>query len=102
MRFATLVVIACAALSGCAIPPPELRQQFAVPAWNHMFGVSESYGAFCLMVFIVGSAVGVLVGGFFADRVRNHERVAAIVVYGPTGRIRLFRYDPETGWRGGV
>jgi len=30
MRFATLVVIACAALSGCAIPPPELRQQFAV------------------------------------------------------------------------
>jgi MFS family permease len=53
-------------------------QQFAVPAWNQMFGVSESYGAFCLMVFIVGSAVGVLVGGFFADRVRNHERVAAI------------------------
>jgi MFS family permease len=53
-------------------------QQFAVPAWNEMFGVSESYGAFCMMVFIVGSAAGVLVGGFFADRVRNHERVAAI------------------------
>jgi MFS transporter, FSR family, fosmidomycin resistance protein len=53
-------------------------QQFAVPAWVQMFGVSESYAAFCLMVFIVGSASGVLVGGFFADRVRNHERVAAI------------------------
>ena len=53
-------------------------QQFAVPAWNQMFGVSESYGAFCLIVFIVGSAAGVFAGGFFADRVRNHERVAAI------------------------
>jgi MFS family permease len=53
-------------------------QQFAVPAWNQMFGVSESYAAFCLIVFMVGSALGVLVGGFFADRVRNHERVAAI------------------------
>lgn len=27
--------------------------------------------------------------------------VAAVVVYGPTGRIRLFRYEPEGGWRGG-
>jgi MFS transporter, FSR family, fosmidomycin resistance protein len=53
-------------------------QQFAVPAWDQMFGISESYAAFCLIVFIVGSATGVFVGGFFADRVRNHERVAAI------------------------
>ena len=29
------------------------------------------------------------------------KRVAAVVVYGPTGRIRLHRYDPENGWRGG-
>jgi hypothetical protein len=29
------------------------------------------------------------------------QRVAAVVVYGPTGRIHLFRYDPGTGWRGG-
>jgi prepilin-type N-terminal cleavage/methylation domain-containing protein len=28
-------------------------------------------------------------------------RVAAVVVYGPTGRIRLHRYDSENGWRGG-
>jgi MFS family permease len=53
-------------------------QQFTVPAFNQMFGFSESYAAFCLIVFVVGSAAGVLVGGFFADRVRNHERVAAI------------------------
>ena len=43
-----------------------------------MFGVSENYAALCLIVFIVGSAAGVLVGGFFADRVRHHDRVATL------------------------
>ncbi|HMF08776.1 MAG TPA: GspH/FimT family pseudopilin [Thermoanaerobaculia bacterium] len=28
-------------------------------------------------------------------------RVAAVIVYGPTGRIRLQRYEPATGWRSG-
>jgi len=51
-------------------------QQFAVPAWRTMFGVSQSYAAACLIVFMVGSAAGMLVGGIFADRVRRHERVA--------------------------
>jgi MFS family permease len=53
-------------------------QQFAVPAWHSMFGVSESFAALCLVVYVVGSAAGVFVGGFFADRVRHHDRVAAI------------------------
>jgi FSR family fosmidomycin resistance protein-like MFS transporter len=53
-------------------------QQFAVPAWTSMFGIGENYAALCLIVFIVGSAGGMLVGGFFADRVRHHDRVAAI------------------------
>ena len=53
-------------------------QQFAVPAWTNMFGVSENYAALCLIVFIVGSAAGVLVGGLFADRVRRHDRVATL------------------------
>ncbi|MEA2848018.1 MAG: transporter, family, fosmidomycin resistance protein, partial [Rhodospirillaceae bacterium] len=53
-------------------------QQFAVPAWASMFGVSENYAALCLIVFIVGSAVGVLAGGIFADRVRRHDLVATL------------------------
>jgi len=52
-------------------------QQFAVPAWTNMFGVSENYAALCLIVFIMGSASGMLVGGYFADRVRRHDLVAA-------------------------
>lgn len=51
-------------------------QQFAVPAWTSMFGIGENYAALCLIVFIVGSAAGVLAGGFFADRVRRHDLVA--------------------------
>jgi MFS family permease len=53
-------------------------QQFAVPAWTGMFGITENYAAVCLIVFIVGSAGGVLLGGIFADRVRRHDRVATI------------------------
>jgi len=52
-------------------------QQFAVPAWSSMFGVTENYAALCLIVFIVGSAAGILVGGYFADRVRRYDLVAS-------------------------
>ena len=44
----------------------------------NMFGISENYAALCLIVFIVGSASGVLVGGLFADRVHRHDRVAMV------------------------
>jgi predicted MFS family arabinose efflux permease len=53
-------------------------QQFAVPAWTSMFGIGENYAALCLIVFIVGSAGGVLMGGVFADRVRRHDLVATV------------------------
>jgi MFS family permease len=53
-------------------------QQFAVPAWTAMFGVTENFAALCLMVFVVGSASGMLTGGFLADRFHQHERVAAL------------------------
>jgi MFS transporter, FSR family, fosmidomycin resistance protein len=52
-------------------------QQFAVPAFRSMFGVSQDYAALCLIVFVLGSASGMLLGGWLADRMRHHERVAA-------------------------
>jgi MFS family permease len=53
-------------------------QQFAVPAWKSMFGVTQTYAAICLILFVVGSAAGMLLGGYFADQMRHHERIAAI------------------------
>jgi FSR family fosmidomycin resistance protein-like MFS transporter len=53
-------------------------QQFAVPAWSSMFAVTENYAAVCLMVFVVGSASGMLAGGYIANHSHHHERVAAI------------------------
>lgn len=52
-------------------------QQMAVPAWTEMFGVTERYAALCLIVFMVGSAAGMLAGGFFADNVKRHDLVAS-------------------------
>ena len=52
-------------------------QQMAVPAWVEMFGVTKRYAALCLIVFMVGSAAGMLAGGFFADSVRRHDLVAS-------------------------
>lgn len=52
-------------------------QQMAVPAWVEMFGMTERYAALCLIVFMVGSAVGMLAGGFFADGVKRHDLVAS-------------------------
>lgn len=52
-------------------------QQMAVPAWMEMFGVAERYAALCLIVFMVGSAAGMLAGGFFADNVKRHDLVAS-------------------------
>ena len=49
----------------------------AVPAWMEMFGVTERYAALCLIVFMVGSAAGMLAGGFFADSVKRHDLVAS-------------------------
>jgi FSR family fosmidomycin resistance protein-like MFS transporter len=52
-------------------------QQMAIPAWMEMFGLGERYAALCLMTFMVGSAVGMLAGGFFADNVKRHDLVAS-------------------------
>ena len=52
-------------------------QQMAVPAWMEMFGLGERHAALCLMVFMVGAAVGMFVGGFFADGMKRHDLVAS-------------------------
>jgi MFS family permease len=51
-------------------------QQMAIPAWQAMFGVGRGYAVFCLVVFLVSAAGGMLLGGYFADRMRRHDIIA--------------------------
>ncbi|PPR69694.1 MAG: hypothetical protein CFH00_00228, partial [Alphaproteobacteria bacterium MarineAlpha1_Bin1] len=72
---------------------------FAVAAFVSVQDMSLRESQMALTVFLVGSAVGVLLGGYIADRTRHHEWVAvtgflvtAVVVFG-VGNILL-----SAGW----
>lgn len=72
---------------------------FAVAAFVAIQEVSLQQAQMALTMFLVGSAVGVLLGGFIADRTRHHEWVAvagflvtALVVF-VVGNVML-----SAGW----
>lgn len=72
---------------------------FAVAAFVAIQEVSLQQAQMALTMFLVGSAVGVLLGGFIADRTRHHEWVAvagflvtAVVVF-VVGNVML-----SAGW----
>ncbi|TCH97931.1 MFS transporter [Roseococcus sp. SYP-B2431] len=53
-------------------------QGFAVSAWEAASGVSLTAANVALTAWLAASAVGVLVGGYVADRTRRHGLVAAL------------------------
>jgi MFS family permease len=55
-------------------------QSFAVPAFLMIYAAPLTLAAGALTAFLVGNASGLLAGGFLADRVRHHTRVAVIGV----------------------
>jgi len=52
-------------------------QQFAVPALQKMFPLALEAAATALAALLIGSAVGVVLGGWVADRAVRHDVVAA-------------------------
>ena len=52
-------------------------QGFAVSAWNAAHGTSLTAGNIALTAWLAMSAIGVLAGGYVADRTRRHGLVAA-------------------------
>jgi MFS transporter, FSR family, fosmidomycin resistance protein len=51
-------------------------QAFGPTALTLGYGLSLSAAAFAVSIYLVGSAGGILMGGFLADRTRRHHRVA--------------------------
>ena len=49
---------------------------FGVVAFIDLHGMSLSKAQLALTCFLVGNAVGILIGGYIADRTAHHERVA--------------------------
>ncbi len=52
-------------------------QQFAVPALQKMFPLTLEAAAAALAALLIGSAVGVVLGGWVAERAARHDVVAA-------------------------
>ncbi|WP_207538019.1 MFS transporter [Sabulicella rubraurantiaca] len=64
-------------------------QGFSVSAWNQAHGLSLVSGNMALTAWLAMSAVGVLAGGWVADRTRRHGLVAA-GGFGAAGALILF------------
>ncbi|HEX2888779.1 MFS transporter [Vineibacter terrae] len=56
-------------------------QQFAVPALREMFPIGLEAAAAALTALLLGSAVGVVFGGWIADRATRHDTVAAVGLF---------------------
>jgi len=56
-------------------------QQFAVPALREMFPIGLEAAAAALTALLIGSAVGVVIGGWIADRATRHDTVAAVGLF---------------------
>jgi len=54
-----------------------ILQNFAPAILTHVYSVSLALGTMCLTAYLLGSAAGTLLGGFFAGRERRSERVVA-------------------------
>lgn len=52
--------------------------QYAVAAFQDLHGLGVEEAQVALTAYLVGSAVGILFGGWIADRTTHHERVAMV------------------------
>jgi MFS transporter, FSR family, fosmidomycin resistance protein len=71
-------------------------QAFGPTALTLGYGLSLSAAAFAVSVYLIGSASGILIGGFLADRTQQHHRVAMAGV-GVTSALMLVLSNTSAG-----
>ena len=54
------------------------NQTFMPTALNTLYGTSLATANFALTMYLAGSSLGIIAGGFAADRSRRHERIVAL------------------------
>ena len=64
-------------------------QSFSVSAMTMQFGVAAAFASIALTSYMVGSASGMVAGGFIAARTARHDRVAAAGLAGSAATIFL-------------
>ncbi len=62
----------CLAIAGTAL------QSFFAPTMEEMHGIPIAAGLSALTAYLTGSALGILAGGYTADRYRRHELLVAL------------------------
>ena len=69
-------------------------QNFGPPLMQHIYGLSFGVATLALTTFLLGSAGGMITGGFLVARGGNHERRIATVLLSAVGMALLL----ATGW----
>lgn len=69
-------------------------QNFLAPTLFALHGTPIAVGATALTAYLLGSAVGILFGGYTADRVERHELMVGIGLFGAAALILVAGYLP--------
>lgn len=69
-------------------------QNFLAPTLQALHGTPIAVGAAALTAYLLGSAVGILFGGYTADRVERHELMVGVGLFGAAALIMVAGYVP--------
>ena len=69
-------------------------QNFLMPALNALHGTPIAVAAGALTVYLLGSAIGILAGGYVVDRIGRHETMVGVGLAGAACLILFAGYVP--------
>lgn len=73
-------------------------QSFAPAALRDLYSIPFTFATACITAYMLASAGGLIVGGFAAVRVENHDRVIAVALTIAGGAALLVALGSMPGW----